>query len=132
MALGHWAVEYLGEGNGQGGSGGFSPDITNPQDGDTLVYNATAGKWVNGSGGDGSLVVHLTGEVGAESLDKTWQEVFDALSAGSRVLVLDEYENGVVQTDIVEAYYQSDYIVKVGDSIYMATSADGYPALGGR
>lgn len=25
--------------------------VTNPQDGDTLVYNATAGKWVNGEGG---------------------------------------------------------------------------------
>lgn len=29
----------------------FAPNITNPQDEDTLVYDGTAGKWVNGKGG---------------------------------------------------------------------------------
>lgn len=46
--------------NGGGGGGGSSTlsgltdvDISNPTDGQTLVYNATAQKWENGAGGGG-------------------------------------------------------------------------------
>lgn len=95
MALGHWAVEYLGEGNGQGGSGGFAPDITNPQDGDTLVYNATAGKWVNGSGGGGGamlLTVTKTVDYNKKiyALSKTWKEIKDALAEGAQMVLYGE------------------------------------------
>lgn len=50
-------VSYMmGQKAGGGGGGGGSStlagltdvDLTNPTDGQTLVYNATAGKWVNG------------------------------------------------------------------------------------
>lgn len=47
-------------GGGGGGGGGSSTlsgltdvDISNPTDGQTLVYNATSGKWENGAGGEG-------------------------------------------------------------------------------
>lgn len=110
MALGHWAVEYLGEGNGQGGSGGFSPDITNPQDGDTLVYNATAGKWVNGSGGGGDIeVLHIIGDVDnpePPTFDMTYAEVLAAITAGKSVLV--EY-NGLIGAMKKDADYPEIY-----------------------
>lgn len=48
------------EGGGGGGSttlaGLTDVDISNPTDGQTLVYNATSGKWENGAGGgDGGI-----------------------------------------------------------------------------
>lgn len=43
----------------RGGSSALSGltdvDITNPTDGQTLVYNATSGKWENGEGGGGGV-----------------------------------------------------------------------------
>lgn len=54
------------EGGGSGGSSALSDltdtDIDNPSDGDILVFDAQAGKWINGSGGSAS-VAHL-GDVG--------------------------------------------------------------------
>ena len=70
---GHWAKGYLGlagDGPSMGDIEGIN--ISNPQNGDTLVYNSSTGKWENGSGGGGggSLVIHT----GSGTLDKTWQE----------------------------------------------------------
>jgi len=68
MALGHWAVEYLGEGNGQDGSGG------------------------------GGLVVHEKSYDETEQVttfDKTWQEVYDAISAGVLVTIIQAIPGGV-------------------------------------
>ena len=41
-------------------SGLTDVDISNPTDGQTLVYNATSGKWKNGEGGGGFTVVNGT------------------------------------------------------------------------
>lgn len=123
--------------NGEGGgSGGFSPDITNPQDGDTLVYNATAGKWVNGSGGGGVLVVHTVYDAGNTSLDKTWQEIYDALASGTPCICVyenakDEIVNQAYLTG-AELYDEGVYNVYTIDMMttYVATSPSGYPAVG--
>ena len=67
MALGHWAVEYLGEGNGHGGSGG-----------------------------GGEMVLTVTKEVVGNDtyciLNKTWKEIKDALAAGTQVVLYGEGE----------------------------------------
>ena len=79
------------------GGGSFVPDITNPQDGDTLVYDATAEKWVNGSGGGGStmMVINVTADdSGGEtvySADKTTAEIMAAINAGQYCIV--RYDN---------------------------------------
>lgn len=126
--------------NGSGGSGsGFSPDITNPQDGDTLVYDATAGKWVNGAGGGGALVIH---ENESGELDRTWQEIHDAISAGQICISLysaDNEQQTVAQTLYVtdavregSSYYVRVCSVDLAGSLtvwrYETDSADGYPA----
>ena len=41
----------------------FSPIVTNPQDGDTLVYNAAQQKWVNGAGSSGFVVLEWARDV---------------------------------------------------------------------
>lgn len=71
----------------------FVADIDDPQDGDTLVYDATAGVWKNGEagGGGGSLVVNGTTDETDPSnvtitLDKTAGEIYDAFTSGSPVI----------------------------------------------
>ncbi len=86
----------------------------------------------NGGGGGGSLAVRIVGDSPTSlALDNTWQEIYDALAAGRYVLGLDQYEGGVTQHPINNAEINgSDYCVSVGNQVYTANSADGYPALG--
>lgn len=68
-------------------SGLTDVDISNPSDGQTLVYDAASQKWVNGAGG--VLILHEIPVQDNEGntkatptpmirLDKTWQEIYDA------------------------------------------------------
>lgn len=84
------------QGSGGGGGGGGSTtlagltdaDISNPSDGQTLVYNSTTGKWENGDVGR-VLALHVDTQTGA--LDKTWQEIYDQVNAGAYCFVLDSF-----------------------------------------
>lgn len=97
-------------------------------------YLGLAGADQNGGngGGGGSLVVHIVGDSPTSlALDKTWQEIYDALAAGRYVLGLDQYEGGVTQHQIDNAEIDgADYCVSVGNypSAFKADSADGYPS----
>jgi len=86
-----------------------------------------------GGSGGGGLVVHMVGDNPVSlTLDKTWQEIYDALTAGSYVLALQQYESGVDQVPINNAEIDgADYCVSVGNQLYKANSADGYPTTGG-
>lgn len=46
-------------------------DLTNPTDGQTLVYDAASSKWVNGSGGGGYTLLHGTYDVDTSSIALT-------------------------------------------------------------
>lgn len=81
-------------GGGGGGSSSLSGltdvDISNPTDGQTLVYNATSGKWENGTGGGGfSLVrpnIHITMtdmETGTAICDMTYAAIKSAIENGA-------------------------------------------------
>lgn len=112
MALGHWAVEYLGEGNGQGGSGG-----------------------------GGGLVVHANFDQSTQrvELDKTWKEINDTLAAGGSVSVdssMDGYTSMVVtmvsgSRYLVVVRLPADSIGNLGDLVFTAGSQDGYPGASG-
>ena len=101
-------LETLSTGN----NASFSPIITNPQDGDTLVYNATQQKWVNGAGGAGGVLrVYLDEET--KTLDKTWQEIYDAVVSGTiPYIVKTVTEEGLSYTIII--YCQAVGIVGAG------------------
>lgn len=135
--------EIARNGGGGGGGGGSSTlsgltdvDLTNPTDGQTLVYNATSGKWENRAGG--VFVVHHSQGV----LDKTWAEITAAMESGNVVqLVHTVSSGGQEETNVMPC---SNYrISDLGDEVYylvsfydlynqmtdtfVASSAGGYP-----
>lgn len=124
------------ENKGGGGGDSFSPDITNPQDGDTLVYNAAQQKWVNGAGsGNSVLCIDSTDTETGSVLGKTWQEIYDVFDNGSYVYVRSSSQDSFDIGTIVNVYkLVNDYIVNVlfngNEKIrYKASSSDGYPAF---
>lgn len=56
----------------------------NPQDGDTLVYDESEGKWIAGGGGGGVFVVSFILNQDGEtySCDKTFEEIVEAYESG--------------------------------------------------
>ena len=93
------------------------------------VWNGTAWDFTNagqggggGSSGGGVLVVHDVNR----TLDKTWQEIHDALLSGGAVYV---YKNGGVSVFTFAGSNGSQYHVDTasGDEFYTSTT-DGYPA----
>ncbi len=104
--------------------------ITNPQDGDTLVYNATQQKWVNGAASGGVFRVNIdTNGV----LDKTWEEIRDAYESGKIVVTerTEQYEGSsfvIYRNYIIGIGYQNDkYGVETTNTQFVTNSADGYP-----
>lgn len=88
--------------NGGGGGGGSSTlsgltdvDISNPSDGQTLVYNATSGKWENGAGGGGGvLVVNITGTFDPGLVSGTMDKTFAEIAASDATVFVAE-DHGV-------------------------------------
>lgn len=134
--------------NGAGG-GDFNPTISNPQDGDTLVYNSSTGKWENGAGGGGGAVKltvtqTTSGDVDIYTLDKTWQEIHDAVNSGSIVVLTGEDSDEALHQFYVWYVYESggdygiadtdfnggSYIETIlgGSGQFKASSANGYPS----
>jgi len=86
------------EGGGGGGSttlaGLTDVDISNPSDGQTLVYNATSGKWENGAGGgasayfvDCAYIVDTQTQSVTITSSKTAAEIQGAVEAGALVYI---------------------------------------------
>lgn len=100
MALGHWAVEYLGEGNGQSGSGGG---------GGAVWLTVTKSEYSNRT---------------EYKLNKTWKEIKDALAEGTQMML---YGEGTGEASGVYAQFAVGG-VGVHDGIY--TVLTGNPAQG--
>lgn len=93
------------EGGGGGGSttlaGLTDVDISNPSDGQVLVYNATSGKWENGRSpsGSGLLIVNAlattTNDGSTLTFDKTFSELKSAYDDGAVILCLVTTEDNV-------------------------------------
>ena len=93
-----------------------------------------------GSGGGGVLVVGL--DMTTYALDKTWQEIYDAMAAGQIAVIGYAMETGdalisglytVVQANGQSGSYSvatlSLDINEVAVATFAASSADGYPVL---
>lgn len=89
------AINEAAQGGGGGGSstlaGLTDVDISNPTNGQTLVYNATSGKWENGSGGANySTTEHVVGTwIDGKTLYEktflwTWADVQSGSASGGR------------------------------------------------
>lgn len=88
---------------GGGGSSTLSGltdvDISNPTDGQTLVYNSTSGKWENGGG---PLLVNASWDDNSLVCDKTASEMLTAFQSGRTVFVIvgnRNYMSSVVYAD---------------------------------
>lgn len=94
--------------------------------------------------GTGLIVnAEVDGQTQREVLDKTWEEIHDAIVAGRNVIVAKE-SNSSWEGQHIVAY---DYITEVGESltegedyyvqvmmgtIYATSTENGYPAYGSR
>lgn len=102
---------------------------------------------VDGGGGAGSGVMVVDIEFGPpeevggspiQSLNKTWQEILDAMTASTPVLVrLVAPEGsgaiGAMMYLIEQAVYsdsENAYVVSFSDQVYYTSTADGYPVYG--
>lgn len=127
-----WLQQSGGGGGSTTLSGLTDVDISNPTDGQTLVYNAATGKWENGPAG-GALIVHRSHdeEHGIYTLDKTWKEIADAILVGPVLLLLDdigygEYNVSSIPIDYVEIR-NGNYRVSCSQGEFDTDSENGYP-----
>lgn len=140
-------VSYMmGQKAGGGGGGGGSStlsgltdvDISNPSNGQTLVYNSTSGKWENGAGG-GVLVVGVNDQT--MTLDKTWSELH---AADFAVLITNDdsaRSHYILGETFVEdgssTYYNAEFFsiytldgaAETSTILFRASSANDYPAF---
>jgi len=109
-----WNSIAMGAGSGDSGSGASSlvelldVEVLNPTDGQTLTYDATAQKWINGGGGGGStggvMVVHATSHYDEENdttyytADKSFDEVASFIENGG-IPILSIENNKIAQCD---------------------------------
>lgn len=121
-----------GGGGGGGGSSTLSGltdvDISNPSDGQTLVYNATSGKWENGAGGGGSYTVFVgthTENPVRITLDTTCADLYTACTNGP-VGIRYTPEEGVTLTVSIAIYN----FISDPDGGYVFVTADSYEARG--
>lgn len=85
------------------------------------------------AGGGGVLVVHSVYDEQTEisTLDKTWQQIHDALVAGCIVNTVQIADDEVISTFITDAWYDSGeeegYKVDVSGVPFATDSENGYP-----
>lgn len=97
---------------------------------DDIANKYTGG---GGSGGSGSCDCTMIVTENEETLDKTWQEIYDAIAAGKRVVLVqtsDSVTTKAAQVFLDQASIFVDmYIVSGGNTVFRATTATGYPVL---
>lgn len=121
--------QEFSEDEGGGGSTTLSGltdvDISNPTDGQTLVYNAASGKWVNGAGGGGAslimpnISITMTGvETGTATCDMTRAAIVSAIENGAICIAR------IIRSDRPEGCYQlaADVTVTEGDGMMLQSN----------
>lgn len=82
----------------------------------------------NGGGGGGTgggvLVVNATGD--PLTLDKTWNEIYDAMKTGSVAIEIEG--DGIYP--ILSVYTDMDYFVSAQCGEYISSSPTDYPSIG--
>ena len=109
------------------GSGGV-PAVEDADKGKYLHANESTGdlEWATAGGGSGGgpLVVHDVND----TLDKTWQEIHDAILSGGAVIAFGETTAGIIESAGVNM--NQEYIVSTCfEDIYKTATASGYPTL---
>ena len=83
-----------------------------------------------GSGGSGdTLVVNVVKDDSNERLDKTWQEIKDALDRAVIHVTVGSIELYGIIPGVSEDSDMSSYSVSFSGNTYTTTSPDGYPTM---
>lgn len=95
-----------------------------------VITAAKLNNMENGIDGATSLIAAITIDGDDKTLDKTWQEIYDALAAGIPVYAQQVME-GVVAAlfPIVTALNDDGYVVMVTSEVSQAIAIDTYTAL---
>lgn len=129
--------QEFSEDSGGGGSSTLSGltdvDISNPTDGQMLVYNAESGKWENGEGGGGSGGVRVIDGVYSEkdyeiSTTITAAEMLAAYLAGEVVIHWVESQagpgRGTVDVNMYALLYSAESAGELGAMFYAIGRSD--------
>lgn len=117
-------------------SGGSDLPDDPAQDGTYNLQNTVSSgtstlSWVSGSSGGGVLVVHCSEE---GTLDKTWQQIHDALLTGGAVCVFPDQGVQAITAagypDIAGRYFVAVSMDQydAGGEVFVTEDADGYPS----
>ena len=114
------------------------PTVSGTDNGNVLTV--VEGAWAKAaapSGGGGVLMVTVTQESTNWTFNKTWQEVYDAFTAGTNVIlslpVYDTSGAGYFDYELVtgviykDASYQVVIMTGAGEYAFRTSSANGYP-----
>lgn len=119
-------------------------EIEEPEDGQTLVYDADDEVWKNAADpSSGGLVVTVTADTSGEypvyTMDKTWKEIHDAAATGFVMCVYVPEEGTTYYGFICEvAYFDGfGYLVMplsgnsfpIGEDGYVASTENDYPSF---
>lgn len=132
IARGMAAEALSGGGGGSSTLSGLTDvDISNPTNGQTLVYNATSGKWENGGGGSGGVTIVgivFDNNTRTYTADMKAGEMYAA--AQNSVLFLKEV-NADAYYVVVQFFLDTGnyfFLTESGAGIVLeANSADDYP-----
>jgi len=109
--------------------------VSEPTDGQTLVYDATDEVWKNGAGGGGggALVVNVTVADDVVTCDKTAGEMAEAYLSGTVVIAVPSEGAGFNDNYYLVVWAEwsddgsYDFHTTIGD-VYSADTASDYPA----
>lgn len=108
--------------------GGDTPDIPQPAWRYEEYLAAIANAIQNGGGGSGGGVLEISVDNDTGALNKTWQEIHDALLSGKTCIVHEEFDNGLIWGIVVCVSTDgSVYSVDVNNWTARTDSANGYP-----
>lgn len=134
-----WLQQYGGGGGGSSSLSGLTDvDISNPTDGQMLVYNATSGKWENGAGGGGASAYFVDCSYALDELSspvltssKTTAEIRAAMESGALVYIRYTVPGSGGAPDFTHIYSLTGMSSGTGGVVtramfsFMATDSDG-------
>jgi len=90
---------------------------------------ASSGGGGGGGGNSGLVVESVFDGIDTYTLNKTWKEINDTMTAGTYVVITYDDDTAHEVDAVLKCYTgESDYIVSTYDNYYTATSENGYPS----
>ena len=105
------------------------PEVSADDNGDVLTV--VEGAWAKAAPTGGNIIISRTGANNA--LDKTWQEIFDAVNAGKIVGIIIVYSEEEIMMTFVGSLSATGGAYSIqctgADASFITDSADGYPVM---